>query len=142
MARLNPRVGFRRGTALVEAALVLPILFALLFGLIEYGWMFLKAEQVSLAARDGARAGSLADGTSDNITTAVANRMTQAGITSAQYTLAITPPPDTLTRGQTFVVTVSADYGQSSGGLSLLHIGLIPVPDRLHSSFTMAKEGP
>jgi Flp pilus assembly protein TadG len=137
----STHAGARRGAALVEAALVLPLVLLLTFGIIEYGWMFLKAHQISLAAHDGARAGSLAFGTAADVAASVAQRMTQAGISSGQYTLTVVPAPETLSRGQTFMVTLSADYGQSSGGLAVLRIPIIPVPDRLTSRFTMAREG-
>jgi Flp pilus assembly protein TadG len=133
---------FRRGASIVEMALVSVLLFYLVFGIIEYGWMFLKAHQISLAAHDGARAGSLALGTTADVTSSVANRLNEAGVASGQYTLTVAPAPETLTRGQTFTVTLSVDYGQSSGGVAVVRIPLVPVPDRLTSRFTMAKEGP
>jgi Flp pilus assembly protein TadG len=43
------------GAAAVEAALVLPILLLVTFGGIRYGWFFLKAQQITNAARCGAR---------------------------------------------------------------------------------------
>jgi Flp pilus assembly protein TadG len=140
MASVN-RPSLRRGGVLVEAALILPILITVIFGLIEYGWMFLKAQQISLAARDGARAGSLSGNDSSSVTTAVTNRMTQAGIASGQYSMTCSPAPETLSRGQTFTVTISANYGVS-GGLALVRLPFVPVPDHLASSFTIAREGP
>jgi len=44
-----------RGAAAVEAALVLPILLLVTFGGIRYGWFFLKTQQITNAARCGAR---------------------------------------------------------------------------------------
>ena len=40
---------------MVEAAIVFPILLMLTLGAIEYGWLFLNAQQVTNAARQGAR---------------------------------------------------------------------------------------
>ena len=140
MARITP-THLRRGGILVEAALILPILLTVIFGLVEYGWMFLKAQQISLATRDGARAGSLSGNTGTNVTTAVNNRMSQAGIEGAQFTMTCTPAPETLTRGQTFTVTITANYGVT-GGLALVRLPFVPVPDHLASSFTIAREGP
>ena len=45
----------RRGVAAVEAALVLPILLVVVFGAIRYGWFFLKLQEITNAARFGAR---------------------------------------------------------------------------------------
>lgn len=49
----------RRGQATVEIALVLPMLMILLFGVIMGGFVFYAFIQVSNAAREGARAGSV-----------------------------------------------------------------------------------
>ena len=49
----------RQGQATVEVALVLPMLMILLFGIIMGGFAFYAFIQVSNAAREGARAGSL-----------------------------------------------------------------------------------
>lgn len=48
----------RRGQSLVELAMVTPMLFALVLGIAEFGFLFTAYVQVSNAAREGARAGS------------------------------------------------------------------------------------
>lgn len=45
-----------RGAAIVEMALVLPLLLALLMGILVYGQYFMLAHNVQQAANDGARA--------------------------------------------------------------------------------------
>ena len=45
-----------RGAAIVEMALVLPLLLALLMGILVYGQYFMFAHNVQQAANDGARA--------------------------------------------------------------------------------------
>jgi Flp pilus assembly protein TadG len=45
-----------RGAAIVEMALVLPLLLALLMGVLVYGQYFMLAHSVQQAANDGARA--------------------------------------------------------------------------------------
>ena len=50
---------YARGQSSVEIALVLPLLLILLFGIVTSGFMFFAFIQVSNAAREGARAGSL-----------------------------------------------------------------------------------
>ena len=56
-----PRLKARQsGLATIEMAMVLPLLMLLTLGVIEYGWMFLKSQQITNAARQGARAGALA----------------------------------------------------------------------------------
>lgn len=49
----------QHGQAAVETALLLPVLFVLLFGIIMSGFAFYAFIQVSNATREGARAGSL-----------------------------------------------------------------------------------
>lgn len=44
-----------KGQALVEFALVLPILLMLLCGIIDMGWLFVNSYQVEDAAYDGVR---------------------------------------------------------------------------------------
>ncbi len=53
------RLRSRRGQAALEMALLLPVLMVLLFGIIISGFTFYAFIQVSNAAREGARAGSV-----------------------------------------------------------------------------------
>ncbi len=51
--------GHPEGQSAVEMALILPVILVLLFGIASSGFMFFAYIQVSNAAREGARAGSL-----------------------------------------------------------------------------------
>src|SRR3954451_20440555 len=53
MIRRRPRSG--RGQALVEFALVLPILLLMIFGIVDAGRLIFTYNTISNAARDGAR---------------------------------------------------------------------------------------
>ena len=44
-----------RGAAVVEFAVVLPLLLTILFGIIEYGWVFMVRQTLQTSAREGAR---------------------------------------------------------------------------------------
>ncbi len=60
LKQLLPKKWRRRsesGQALVEMAVVLPIIIALLLGTIEFGWMCFNQINIANMARDGARAG-------------------------------------------------------------------------------------
>lgn len=48
-----------RATAAVEMAVVSPVMFAILFGIIEFGWLFTVRHTMVNAAREGARFGAL-----------------------------------------------------------------------------------
>lgn len=45
----------KRGAATVEMALIAPVLFTILFGIIEFGWAFSQVLDVRHGAREGAR---------------------------------------------------------------------------------------
>ena len=51
----------QRGQAVIELALTLPLLLVVVFGIIDFGFMFQRYESVTNAAREGARIGILAD---------------------------------------------------------------------------------
>jgi Flp pilus assembly protein TadG len=48
----------RRGHAHLEFALVLPVLLLIIYGIMEYGWMFFQRTAVQEAARVGCRRGA------------------------------------------------------------------------------------
>ncbi len=130
----------RRGVSLVEMALVLPLLLLLSFGIIEYGWMFLKAEQISNAARSGARyavtpgVNSVAQVTGSG--SPAVNILTLANIPVTSSTISV---PTGVTPGTGNPVTVQVSVPYSS--LALTGLSLIPTPLTLSASVTMAKEG-
>jgi Flp pilus assembly protein TadG len=73
MVNVRKRKGNRRrGAAAVEAALVLPILLLVSFGALQYGWVYLKAQQITNAARYGARVAIRADASTQDVIDAVA----------------------------------------------------------------------
>jgi hypothetical protein len=55
----------------VELAIVSPLLFALLFGIIEFGWVFTAQHTMVNAAREGARVGVLQSSTMDEVEAAI-----------------------------------------------------------------------
>ena len=69
-ARLGRR---RNGVALIEFAFVVPILIAMLLGIIEFGWFVKNQLQVANAVRDGARDAAVGL-TTDQIRQRVINR--------------------------------------------------------------------
>lgn len=65
------------GQAMVEFALVLPILLLLLCGIVDFGWIFYNQLAVNSAAREGARYASV-HYMEEGKTTALANAEAQA----------------------------------------------------------------
>ncbi len=128
---------------LVGAALLMPLLVLLTFALLEFGWMFNKAQQVHNAARHGARVGARVDATSADVTAAVQTVMTSAGFLAGTYTITITPPEvGSQPTGTMITVQVTAPYANTD--LELVEDtadGWIPAPEHLQSAVSMAKEG-
>ncbi len=125
----------RRGIVTVEAALIFPVLLVLLFGLLEYGWVFLRSQQITNAARHGARLAILPDADNAAIETTVDAMLANFGISSASVTFTSSGPDP----GNEVQVTVSAAYENSNIDLGL---PLVPVPTNLSASVSMAREGP
>lgn len=78
----------RRAAAVVEMAVVSPLLLTLMFGIVEYGRRIMVHQALVNAAREGARVAVLQGATEDDIRTRVANYLTGAGIPS--YSVNIT----------------------------------------------------
>lgn len=65
MSRWRQRTKSERGAALVEAAIVTPVFFLLIFGLFEMGFLLRHSLTVDNASREGARAVSAAGDSPD-----------------------------------------------------------------------------
>jgi hypothetical protein len=64
-----------RGAALVEMAMILPVIIMLLFGIIEMSWLFAQANDVRHGAREGARLAAVDFGDASVIGAEVCDRM-------------------------------------------------------------------
>jgi hypothetical protein len=60
---------FRRGVAITETAVVLPLFFLMLFGLIEFGHVFMVIHSLNAAATRAARAGISESSTTSDVET-------------------------------------------------------------------------
>ncbi|MHC5110047.1 MAG: TadE family protein, partial [Planctomycetota bacterium] len=71
-----------RAGAIVEFAVVLPLLLTILFGIIEYGWIFSVRQTLQHAAREGCRLSVLQTSVDPytNVTNRVQDIMTAASI--------------------------------------------------------------
>jgi|SRR3954447_2210397 Flp pilus assembly protein TadG len=61
MIHVRPKQRGEEGASLVEFALIAPILFLILFGLIDFGFIYNDFLSVRQGVRDGARAGAVAN---------------------------------------------------------------------------------
>ena len=107
-----------RGAAIVEMALVLPLLLALLIGVLVYGQYFLLAHSVQQAANDGARAAIVGIDPADR--NAVATRAVGRSLQTVRgaHSVAVSETAQSITVAVTF--TAAED--------SFLRSALVPSP--------------
>jgi hypothetical protein len=82
----------RRGAAVVEFAVVAPVFFLLVFGMIEYGRMVMVQQILTNASREGARLAVLDGIAVTDVTTSVDSYLNGAGITGADVTVTTNAP--------------------------------------------------
>lgn len=121
---------FRRGNAILEAALVLPILISLTFGSIEFGHFFYVKHCLQGAARQGARAGIPADSTKGDVTAAVREAMAAYGLEKSGYSCTTAVDRTNVT------VTVQCNWGK----VGIRPLGLIGSDKLVRSVAVMRKE--
>jgi Flp pilus assembly protein TadG len=83
----------RRGATLVEFAVVAPVLFFIVFGIIELSRTFMVKELLTEAARRGARAAIVEGATTSQIQTAAQNCLTTIGISGDQVSISVNDAP-------------------------------------------------
>lgn len=99
----------RRGAAIVEMAIVTPLMLMLLLGTIQYGYLFMVRQSIVRAAAEGARVATLPGATDGEIESAIDVYMSGAGLTG-KYSVAIerAVPPDTMTEEVTVSIPFTA----------------------------------
>ncbi|OGS70228.1 MAG: hypothetical protein A2Y96_00535 [Firmicutes bacterium RBG_13_65_8] len=95
----------RRGQALVELALVIPVLLALVLGIVEFGRLFSAYMTIQHAAREGARLGVLGATDAEILSRVYANSPT---LDLAQLSVTVSPGFTLRTPGS--ILTVSVAY--------------------------------
>lgn len=117
-----------RGASLVEFALVLPLLLALIFGLIEMSWAFAQTNDVRHGAREGARAAAVDVGDINAIGQAVCDRMdivqpTQSIEVTVTPVSASPSQPGEGSVGALAQITVAADLKTVTGFYDTMLVG-------------------
>jgi Flp pilus assembly protein TadG len=138
-----------RGNAVLDLALVMPVLLGLTFGAMEYGYAFYLKHTLQGAAREGARAAVVSGATAQNVQDAVDGAMNTAGFAQAKYvrppTVVATNPATTpwtnATAGAQISVTVSATWGTAGVSVLPTWLGGIPTTKTISGATTMRKEG-
>lgn len=102
----------RRGAALVEMAVVFPILLMLILGMVEAGRLGMVSQLVTTAARDGCRVAVLNGKTQANAEARIESVLEGGGI--SDYTVSFSPSTFTTVKASdtsNFIsVTVTVDY--------------------------------
>jgi Flp pilus assembly protein TadG len=125
------------GNAVLEAALVIPVLSSLAFGTIEFGHFFFVKHTVEGAAREGARAAIVSTAVNADVTTAVGNVMTAAGFASSKYTLTLSPTNISgMAAGSNVTVTVQCTWGT----VGIRPLGLMPTTKTVTGTAVMRRE--
>lgn len=116
-----------RGASLIEFALVLPILLALVMGIIEFGWLFNGYITITGAAREGARFAVV--GKDDLIVTVVENHLGHLQISNLNV------DPGSANPGEERTIEVSGDLQLLTG-----FFPFIDNPFPLKATATMRQE--
>jgi Flp pilus assembly protein TadG len=135
---------FRSGNAVLDMALIMPLLIMLTFGAVEYGFALYIKHTLQAAAREGARAAVVAGATATDVQTAVDSAMSAAGFAQAKYTRPPTIAPaawTTAAAGTTITVTVQTTWGTAGCKVLPNYLGGIPTTKVLAGATTMRKEG-
>lgn len=112
----------RRGAVVVEMAIVSPLLLAMLFGIIEFGWLFTVQHTMVNASREGARVGILQGATITEIEATTRDFLAPMGLDD-QVTINITEaiPSDPFVTVQVTVpredVSLVGNFFGFSGGM-------------------------
>jgi Flp pilus assembly protein TadG len=106
----------RRGAAVVEFAIVAPIFFLLIFGMIEFGRVVMVQQLLTNASREGARLGVLNDATDTQVKSKVVSYLAGANITIATSNVTVAYATDASLpgSGESVTVTVSVPFNQVS----------------------------
>jgi Flp pilus assembly protein TadG len=129
---LRRKLHNENGQALVEFALVAPILFIILFGIIQFGIAFMHNVALTDAVRAGARKASVSRTATDPVaatSTAVLGAATDLDQTTLAPGIHVTPGASGWVAGGS--VTVSADYPYS-----INIFGIVVASGQLHSATT------
>jgi len=114
----------RRGAATVEFAVVAPVFFLLVFGMIEYGRMVMVQQIIVNSAREGCRAAVLDGSTTSGVKSTVITAMSAGNITITTSNVTVSPdPPSNAEFGDPVTVTVTVPFNQVSWLPSPMYLG-------------------
>jgi Flp pilus assembly protein TadG len=99
----------RRGAAAVEFAIVAPLLFAIVFGLVEFGRALMVEQALVSAAREACRVAVLAGTTRQDVVDRATASLGAASISN--FTITMNPdPPSSATEGTPVTITLAVPF--------------------------------
>lgn len=105
----------RRGAAAVEFALVAPIFFLFVFGIIEYGRMVMVQQVITNASREGARRAVLDGATANVVTSAVKDYLDSATLDGDDATISFPQgDPEVAEYGEPVEVRITIPFNDVS----------------------------
>jgi len=114
----------RLGAAAVEFAIVAPVFFLLVFGMIEYGRLVMVQQVITNASREGARRAVLDGATTSEVETTVEDFLTSAGIDPDDVTITCNPsPPSDAAFGEPVTVQITVPFTAVSWLPSPMYLG-------------------
>lgn len=126
-----------RGSAMVEMALVLPVLVVLVVGLVEFSRVLMVQQVITNAAREGARAGSLYFNDADAVehaTQVSSDYLTASGVNLGLTTIS----PSFMTMSDIPAVRMQIDYVYTT--LITSFLPGIPATFQMSTAATMRRE--
>lgn len=103
----------RRGASAVEFAIVAPVFFLVVLGIIEFGRMVMAQQVITNAAREGARIAVLDSATTARVQARVGDYLAAAGLSGA--TVSVSPnPPTTAGFGEPVSVRIDIPFAAIS----------------------------
>ncbi|MBA2113759.1 hypothetical protein HOV93_09100 [Planctomycetes bacterium FF15] len=114
----------RSGAAVVEFAIVAPLFFLLIFGMIEYGRMVMVQQVITNASREGARRAVLEGATTAVVVSAVNDFLDSAAVDSGAADVIVSPdPPENAGFGGAVTVTIQIPFSEVSWLPSPMYLG-------------------
>ena len=109
---------------MVEFAVVAPLFFLMVFGMIEFGRMIMVQQVITNATREGARMAVLDGSTTTAVRTTVKNYLQGATIPVQDDQITVSPdPPTSAGYGEPVTVAVSISFDQVSWLPSPMFLG-------------------
>ena len=129
--------GKRNGSAMVEMAMILPLLVVLLIGLVEFSRILMVKQVITNAAREGARAGAIRLDDSGALSTALQvsqHYLTSSGLNTGPASIS----PSFVVTGGSSALQVIINYNYDSS----LTTWVPGIPDvlTLHATAIMRRE--